>query len=112
MSGNHSRRKGHNFEREIAKDLRDIWPNARRGFQCRDGNEQPDVETDDQFWIECKCYKKAPIRRALEQARLCAGRRRWAVAITKDDGEKPIVTMSYEDWKDMVKVLTELQRMG
>lgn len=57
MSGNHSRSKGHAFERLIARKLRAKWPKARRGLQYQHGEHCPDV-VGTPFYIECKRHKK------------------------------------------------------
>lgn len=51
--GRRNRQKGVEFERKIAKELKAVFPNARRLFgQARDGDEVPDVGGTP-FWIEC-----------------------------------------------------------
>jgi hypothetical protein len=55
--GKYQRTKGHNFERLVAKMFRRWWPEARRGYQYRDGAEAPDV-VGTPFWVECKNHKK------------------------------------------------------
>lgn len=53
-----SRRKGANFERDIARALRAVWPDARRrgGAQADGRGCEPDVDGTP-FWIECKRTK-------------------------------------------------------
>lgn len=67
-----SRTKGKAFERLIARDLRELYPHARRGLQSRDGADASDV-IDVPFWLECKhrqCINVgAAIRQALKDAR-------------------------------------------
>lgn len=110
MSGSKSRRKGHDFERAIARLLRVVWPGSARGDQARFGTGQaPDVDGTP-YYIECKAQKRVNIKAAYEQA--CAGameeaRRlhsapRTPVAITKDDRSHILVTMSLMDWKALV----------
>src|SRR5690606_6910545 len=58
VSGRRSRTKGASFEREVARQLRALWPGARRGIgQARSGGETPDV-IQTPFWIEAKHRKK------------------------------------------------------
>lgn len=42
--GKGQRKKGHDFERKIARILQVIWPKAKRGFQSRyGGSEEADI---------------------------------------------------------------------
>jgi len=107
--GKLSRRKGIKFELWLAKKLKEVWPNARRGFQARDGNEQPDVLTDDRFWVEAKHGKKVNYRAALRQAKAAARVGSYPVVVAKDDGESPVVVMDFDDWLDYVKEGEELR---
>ena len=101
--GKLSREKGANFEREIARELRDIFGDeSRRGFQYRDGQEVGDV-MNPAFFIECKRRKRSNVQAALEQAiAACTDKSRFPVAITRDDRERTIVTMDLADWKELV----------
>lgn len=91
MSGNHSRTKGHNFERWVARILREVYPSAKRGLQSRAGSASvPDVEYTP-WWIECKRLKvwrysaiTAAFRQA-EKARALAGDARPILVIFKED---------------------------
>lgn len=97
--GASQRNKGHNFERRIAKELRDIWPNSKRGYQSRNNMDLvPDVENPI-FFIECKAHKKVNIKSALIQAEESRkpDDKRIALAITKDDNQPIIASMRYDD---------------
>jgi Holliday junction resolvase len=105
------RTKGHNFERQIAGMLRELFPEARRGFQSRGGTkEAPDVDGTP-FYIECKKGKRTNIKAAYRQAETAslathhANRRsiRAPVAITRDDGDTILVTMDFAEWKCLVR---------
>ncbi len=104
MSGAASRRKGHGFERVVAQRLRDIFgDDVRRGMQYRDGAEAPDVVAPC-FWIECKRGKRTSPAAALRQAQQGSGSRGvWPIAICKNDNEPATVTMSLEDFLDLVR---------
>lgn len=101
MSGSTSRTKGHNFERATANALKDIFPDARRGFQTRGGGgEQADVEGTP-YHIECKVGKRTNIKAAVKQA-LTDTDGRPIVVVTKDDRQHVLVTMLWDDWKALV----------
>jgi len=93
--GKSQRTKGHDFERKVARILRSIWPDAKRGFQTRGGTaEAPDIEGTP-YWIECKKGKRTNIKAAMRQA---AGQNLPPVAITQDDRQDVLVTMRLADW--------------
>lgn len=68
--GRRARRKGSNYEREVADALRALFPQAMRGIgQARASGEVPDVQGTP-FWIECKHRRALNVTAALEQARM------------------------------------------
>lgn len=79
------RRKGHSFERDIARRLRALYPDARRSQQTRSGQEGPDV-CGTPLHIECKAGKRPSPRAALEQADADSNAVKPPVAVVKDDG--------------------------
>lgn len=89
------RTKGHAFERKVAKDLREIFPDAKRGFQTRGGGkEQADVINTGPFHIECKHKKNPDPLAAYCQAESDAiGTGREPVAIVKTNRREPVVVM-------------------
>ncbi len=109
MSGKSSRRKGHDWERDVARQMRDIFGDrVKRGWQVREGTDAPDVDGTP-FWIECKKGKKTNIRAALLQAQDAAGHLHGAgdnrppLAVCKDDGMRATATMYLDDFLDLVK---------
>lgn len=92
LDGKGRRNKGANFERRVAADLREIFPEAKRGFQTRGGTaEAPDVDGTP-FYIEAKAHKKVNREAAWLQAEEATDGRA-AVAVCKDDRQKPVVVM-------------------
>ncbi len=66
--GSRRRTKGHNYERQIAQDYRDLGYTAERAIQSR-GAEKCDVNVAElPFWIECECAIKPSAFRKLQQA--------------------------------------------
>jgi hypothetical protein len=104
MNGAGARRKGHDFERWVANELALVFgDDVRRGLQYRDGSEAPDVIAP-AFFIECKRGRQTNPRAALHQAQVAsAGKGLWPIAITKDDGDPPIVTLSLEDFTHLLR---------
>jgi len=104
VSGRSSRRKGHDYERAVARDLREVFGgDVRRGLQFRDGADAPDVVAPC-FWVECKRGKRTNPNAALRQATEASdGKGLWPVAVCKNDNEPATVTMSFEDFLDLVR---------
>jgi hypothetical protein len=96
------RRKGHSWERELAIRLRAVFPDARRGYQYRDGADAADVLVPC-FHIEAKVGARPNLTAALRQAEGDAKLGMWPVAICKQDREDPTVTMRLTDWEELVK---------
>jgi hypothetical protein len=101
MSGLRSRRKGHNFEREIAKRLRSIFPEAKRHLEYQ-GQEAAgyDLDNTGMLRIQCKRNKQyAPITK-IEEVKEDG----VPVLITKGDGKREVVCMYLDDWIDLVRL--------
>ena len=108
--GKKSREKGARFEREIAREFREIFGNdSRRGYQYRDGAEAGDV-LNPVFFIECKRQQRCNIKAALKQAfEKCNDKTKYPIAVTRDDNDRSIVSMDLEDFKDLVGEWWELK---
>ncbi len=107
MSGTRSRRKGHNFERELANIFKARFPglDIKRGLeQTRCGSECADVEMPD-FWIEAKRGKRTNVKAALRQAiGDSAASGKAPVAVCRDDGNiQPTVTMLLIDFMRLLE---------
>lgn len=102
MGGTTSRRKGHDFERWVARRLREEFPgrNVQRGIQTRGGGaEAADVVVEGwDFHVECKVGKKPNVRAALKQALSDAKEGKTPIAVIKDDRQKPFITMMLDDF--------------
>lgn len=115
--GRLSRRKGADWERQVAKDLRPIFgEHVKRGLaQSRFGRgEAPDVDGCAPFWIETKHGKQTNPRAALQQAEdgMSAAARdgdRWPVAVCKDNQPRPgvparpFVVMRYDTFLELLE---------
>jgi len=63
--GAHSKRKGNVYERQTATWYRGLGIECKRGWQSREGCDDPDVVLENfswpnRLWIECKHHKKPP----------------------------------------------------
>jgi hypothetical protein len=115
MNAPWTQRKGAEFEREVQRRLAEVFGKAfvRRGVKsAAAGHSTADVVVP-RLWIECKAHRRANARAALRQAE--GGARaegRWPVAVCKDDREKPLVTMSFEDFVALLRDWHELRMQG
>ena len=99
--GAHSRRKGANYERELARQFAEILP-AQRGIQYRSGEEAADVECE-HVWVEAKRGKRTNPKKALKQAIEAAPEHKIPIAVCRDDREEAIVTMRLNDFFTLFK---------
>lgn len=57
--GKTNRRKGHNFERQVANDLKEIFPEAKRHLEYQASECQGvDIDNTGKYRIQCKNTKK------------------------------------------------------
>lgn len=101
-----SRRKGHNFERRLARELKVAGYDARRNLtETREGNTG-DILFEDgtPIVIQAKCYeKRAPWRQAVREAEEAAERvNAYAVAVTKTNNDEPI---AHIPWHHLLQLL-------
>lgn len=94
-TGKTARRKGHNFEREIAKLLRHYYPNAKRQLEYQEGVGFDIAETGD-LSVQCKVGKSFKIEKALKEAERSG---KIAMAITKRDREDIVVSLYWKDFE-------------
>lgn len=97
--GNGPRRKGHGFEREVARAFSlALGVAIKRGLgQARGSSEVPDVDVPG-FHIECKRAIRTNPRAALAQAiEASQGSARTPIAICRDDRSAPFAVLRFED---------------
>lgn len=110
MGGTASRNKGKRWERDVARQLREVMPGetVKRGFQSRfGGSEEADVECPI-YHIEAKHQQSVNIWASMRQARDDAKARgigKVPVVIAKRDAryDEPIAVLRLEDFLDLVK---------
>lgn len=95
-----SRDKGKRGEQEVARIVRHFLPDladeVRRGWQCREGDDAPDVEGLP-WWIEVKRRKSIALHRWYEQGNAATDGRPVALVHREDRG-RWLVTIDFEDW--------------
>ncbi len=106
--GKKSRTKGHGFEREVAAVLREVYPDAGRGWQSRDGGVEPDVDGC-MFRVECKRIKRIAACRFWDQAMADAkkaaekGDNRDSVVVFREDRGPAMAMLLLSDFVDLLK---------
>lgn len=105
-----SRSKGHRYERFIRDQYAKHYPKARRGYQARDGKDEPDVACTP-MWIECKHYKNLGLAaRAYAQAAADTDGR-LPVAHVHGDRTQHLVVLGLYNWMEIVGKLQQLARL-
>ncbi len=90
-----ARRKGHNFERDVANLLKPYYPDAKRQLEYQEGLGYDIANTGD-LSIQCKVGKSFKIEKALAEA---VREKHIAVAFTKRDREDIVVSMYWKDFE-------------
>lgn len=94
-TGKTARRKGHNFEREVAKMLRVYFPNAKRQLEYQEGVGFDIADVGD-LSVQCKVGKSFKIEKALKEAERSG---KIPMAITKRDREDIVVSLYWKDFE-------------
>lgn len=94
-SGKTARRKGHNFERDVANLLKPYFPDAKRQLEYQEGLGY-DIANTGELSIQCKVGKSFKIEKALKEA---AREKHIPIAITKKDREDIVVSMYWKDFE-------------
>ena len=98
----YQRTKGHNFERETAKDLGlALGVAVKRNIgQARDGGDDITIPP---FRIECKIRAKIAVYKWMEQVQAALKENQIPVIILRADQQKPLVLIEYDTFKKFLK---------
>lgn len=110
--GKKNREKGKRYERNCAKALKEVFPNARRLFgQARKGCDAPDIGGTP-YWIECGAGGTTMIqdklRQGLRDTTACEDPRytkKIPIAMTRTSRDEHIVSMYRDDFITLMKRL-------
>lgn len=107
MSGRSSRRKGHDFERDLVRWFKSRGIDAERGYQSRGGGaEQADVILDGLPWhIEAKRPAKSAVYKYMEQAEhdRCLNNLGFTPVVFLKADRKPVLAIMFAgDWIEEV----------
>lgn len=103
-------RKGKDWEREVAKRFRPLFGDAevKRGFQSRGGGREDADVVCPIFHLECKVGASPNIRAAYAQAvNDSEGKGKIPAVVSKKDGETPLVTVSLDNFLELVAPYVE-----
>lgn len=108
MGGKTSRTKGHSYEREIAKRLREegLYPEAKRHLEVqRSECKGYDLDNTPPFKIQCKRNKKyAPITK-LEEPVPDLEEGEVPLLITKGDRQRDVVCLYLDDFIELLHLI-------
>lgn len=102
--GAYQRRKGHDWEREVARRFREAMPGceAKRGLsQSRGGTKEGGDVALACFTVECKVGARPNVLAAVDQAAEHEEPGKWPIAVVKRDREAPVVAMRLEDFLEL-----------
>lgn len=112
MGGAMSRRKGHQWEREVANELTAATGILHRRVltETRDGNCGDVRARELPVVYQCKAQAKPNVFEAVQEAEIAAGGTDYAVAAVKRSrkGQSPdiIAAMPWSDWLEILSQLT------
>ena len=109
MSGSSSRRKGAEYEREVARRFRDVLGiEAIRSspLQAGDPSAAPDVKTIPGLWIEAKRRKRSIVSDWLDKARTECPQSDVPALVMRKDGGESLIVVSLNDLPTLVALLS------
>jgi len=104
--GKLSRTKGHSFERQVAIDVRGVFPKARRQLEYHEDDcRGVDIQGTDPFKIQCKKMKKyAPIT-CIEEVQCDRQLGDIPVLVTAGDHKEPVAVLYWNDFQAIMRDL-------
>jgi len=99
------RTKGHSFEREVCKELKEIFPLAQRKLEYQTSKcNGVDLDNTGNLRIQCKRYAKYVNPSKIEEIKDSSG---IPVLITKGDRKEAIACLYLKDLKRILKDIGE-----
>ena len=100
--GKAQRRKGHDWEREVAASLQSLDPSARRLLEYQAG-AGVDIKTTLPVAIQCKCGRSLAVGLSgLKEAQAAAAPGVFPICAFKPDRRGSFAVLSWEDFIDML----------
>lgn len=102
--GAYSRRKGHNFEREIANQLKPIFPKVRRQLEYHwDDCRGVDLMHTGEYRFQCKKLKRYASIATIDEVQYDRMVGEVPVLVTAGDGLTPMAVLPFEDFLQLLK---------
>jgi hypothetical protein len=96
--GRSARTKGHQFEREVAIQLRHIFPGVRRHLEYQDVEANGvDLVGTGRFKIQCKKLKKYSSITAIDEIEYDRAMGEVPILVTAGDNKPPMAVLPFED---------------
>lgn len=96
------KKKGSEFEREVAGILREYGYEARRGLQYQSGQVEADVVGLPGYHLECKRVERLNIHAALEQSQNDARPGEIPVVVHRRSREEAYITMPFKAFLEVL----------
>lgn len=104
MSGVHSRRKGHSFERQLAIWLRGIWPGARRQLEYHENDCRGiDIADTGRFKFQCKKLKSYASVNTIFEVQCDRDFGDVPILVTAADNKPAMAVLHLEDLIELLK---------
>lgn len=107
MNGKTNRRKGHSFEREVANDLKDIFPNAKRQLEYQEDEcLGVDIANTGRYKIQCKNHKQYVSVNTIKEVE--CDEKDVPIVVTK--GRRIWPAMAILPWKDLINLIRKAEQ--
>lgn len=102
--GRMARRKGHQFERDVAILLRDVFPDARRHLEYQDAEANGvDLVETGLYRIQCKRGRKYASIIAIEEVQCDTWLGEIPVLITQGDNKETMAVLPFSEFKRLLR---------
>ena len=109
MGGKASRRKGHQFERDVANALKPIYAKAERHLESQASQAfGVDIRNTGPYRIQCKAFKSTVPMSCIKEIKPGGVH----ILASKVDNERPLVTMYFDDWLQMMEAIHGISTEG
>lgn len=107
--GRHARRKGHQFERDIAIELKGIYPDVRRHLEYQDAEANGvDLVNTGRYRIQCKklkAYASINTIKEIQCDEMLGGE--VPILVTAGDNMRAMVVMPFDEFKRLLEAVSK-----
>ena len=105
QKGKHARRKGHQFERDIANALRVVFPNARRQLEYhQDDAKGVDIQGTGNYYFQCKRFKAYAPLSAITEIQCEPSFGDVPVLVTAGDNKPALACLPFEELVRLLRI--------